>query len=397
MKQQLPFRRRKRNRGYTTRNHVQLLRGGAEFYATLRRLIDEARLSIHLQTYIFSDDETGTSIARALKEAAQRGVNVYVLVDGYASRDLAPEFVQSLQGAGVNFRFFQPLFKSDKFYFGRRLHHKVMVFDHHTALVSGTNIADRYDDRPDEPAWLDMGLCVTGEVVVELYNICCKLWNRDVTRANRLPLKKETVESELPQGASCPVRVLQNDWVRRKLQVWRTYSREFSNAEQSITIMCSYFLPGKTLRNRLAHATRRGVKVRVVLAGESDVVISKHAERYLYRWMLRHGIEIWEYQPTVLHAKVAVVDDSWLTIGSYNINDISTFASVELNLEVKDQALARQARSHIDCIIKEHCLRIDTTTFPIRLFSFRQLLQWTSYYTIRLLLLLSTFYFRQED
>jgi cardiolipin synthase A/B len=396
LKQQLPFRRRKRSRGYSTRNHVQLLRGGAEFFTTLKRLISEARLSIHLQTYIFSDDETGTSVAQALKEAAQRGVNVYVLVDGYASKDLAPGFVQSLQGAGVNFRFFQPLFKSDRFYFGRRLHHKVMVFDHHTALVSGTNIADRYDDLPDNPAWLDMGLCVTGEAVIELYNICCKLWNRDVSRANRLPLKTESVEEELTEGP-CKVKVLQNDWVRRKLQVWRAYNREFRNAEESITIMCAYFLPGETLRNRLVHARRRGVKVRVVLAGESDVVISKHAERYLYRWMLRHGIEIWEYQPTVLHAKVGVVDDDWLTIGSYNINDISTFASVELNLEVKDETLAQQTRAHIDRIIEQHCLRIDTTTYPIRLFSFRQLLQWMSYYTIRLLLTLSTFYFRQED
>ena len=396
MKQQLSLRRYIKLRNYTTRNEVKLLRGGSDFYTTLRRLIAEARLSIHLQTYIFGDDETGTSIAEALKEAAQRGVSVYVLVDGYASRGLSKEFIEDIRGAGVQFRFFQPLFKSRNFYFGRRLHHKVMVFDHHTALVSGTNIADRYDDRPDEPAWLDMGIKVEGEVAIELYNICCKLWNRDASRKNKLPLRKERVASELPKGP-CKVRVLQNDWVRRKLQVWRAYSRAFRLADESITIMCSYFLPGETLRRRLARASKRGVKVRVVLAGTSDVVISKHAERYLYRWMLRHNIEIWEYQPTVLHAKVAVADDEWLTLGSYNINDISTFASVELNLEVKEDDIALKARQHIDRIIKEHCVRIDTTTYPIRLLSFKQFIQWLSYYTIRFLLTLSTFYFRQED
>lgn len=387
---------RKKPVGFTTRNGVQLLHGGAEFFAVLKTLIAEARLSIHLQTYIFNDDQTGSEIAEALKAAARRGVNVYLLVDGYASRDLPPAFIESLEEAGVNFRFFQPLFKSDRFYFGRRLHHKVMVFDHRTALVSGTNIADRYNDLPGQPAWLDMALRVEGEAVVELYNICCKLWNKDVSRANRLPLKMEVVAGELPD-CECPVRVLQNDWVRRKLQVWRAYSREFRTAGKSITIMCSYFLPGKMLRKRLAQASRRGVKVRVVLAGTSDVAISKHAERYLYRWMLRHNIEIYEYQPTVLHAKVSVVDGDWLTLGSYNINDISTFASVELNLEVRDKDLALQAQREIDRVVREHCVHINTNTFPIKLFSFRQFKQWLAYFSIRLVLNLSTFYFRQED
>ena len=393
--QRLTLRKRKPV-GYTTRNGVQLLHGGAEFFAALEQLIAEARLSIHLQTYIFNDDETGTAIADALKAAARRGVSVYVLVDGYASRGLPAAFLEGLEEAGVNFRFFQPLFKSDRFYFGRRLHHKVIVFDHRTALVSGTNIADRYNDLPGQSAWLDMALRVEGEAVLELYNICCKLWNKDVTRANRLPLRKEAVAGDLPD-CQCTVRVLQNDWVRRKLQVWQAYSREFRTAGKSITIMCSYFLPGKMLRKRLAQASRRGVEVQVVLAGTSDVAISKHAERYLYRWMLRHNIQIYEYQPTVLHAKVSVVDGDWLTVGSYNINDISTFASVELNLEVRDGPLAVQAQTEIDRIIEEHCVHINTDTFPTHLFSFRQFKRWLAYFMIRLILNLSTFYFRQED
>lgn len=396
MAQQRLTLRRKKPVGFTTRNEVQLLHGGAEFFAHLKELIGGAKFSIHLQTYIFNDDQTGTAIADALKEAARRGVNVYVLVDGYASRGLPEAFIESLEEAGVNFRFFQPLFKSDRFYFGRRLHHKVIVFDHHTALVSGTNIADRYNDLPGQPAWLDMALQVEGEAVRELYNICCKLWNKDVSRTNRLPLRKESIDDALPEGP-CTVRVLQNDWVRRKLQVWQAYSREFRTASRSITVMCSYFLPGKALRKRLAQASDRGVKVRVVLAGVSDVTISKHAERYLYRWMLRHNIQIYEYQPTVLHAKVSVVDGDWLTVGSYNINDISTFASVELNLEVRDSRLAGQAQKEIDRVIEERCVHINTDTFPTQLFSFQQFKRWLAYFSIRLILNLSTFYFRQED
>lgn len=375
---------------------MQLLHGGSEFFNVLKELIAGARQSIHLQTYIFNDDQTGTEIANALKEAAGRGVSVYVLVDGYASRGLPAAFIESIEEAGVGFRFFQPIFKSDRFYFGRRLHHKVMVFDQRTALVSGTNIADRYNDLPGQPAWLDMALRVEGEAVLELYNICCKLWNKDVSRSNRLPLKTSVEPGDLPD-CQCSVRVLQNDWVRRKLQVWRAYSREFRTAGKNITIMCSYFLPGKALRKRLAHASSRGVQVRVVLAGTSDVAISKHAERYLYRWMLRHNIQIYEYQPTVLHAKVSVVDGDWLTLGSYNINDISTFASVELNLEVRDSLLAGQAQKEIDRVIEEHCLHMNTDTFPIRLFSFKQFKHWLAYFSIRLILNLSTFYFKQED
>jgi cardiolipin synthase A/B len=113
--------------------------------------------------------------------------------------------------------------------------------------------------------------------------------------------------------------------------------------------------------------------------------------------MLRHNIQIYEYQPTVLHAKVSVVDGDWLTVGSYNINDISTFASVELNLEVRDGPLAVQAQGEIDCIIEEHCVHINTDTFPTHLFSFQQFKRWLAYFMIRLILSLSTFYFRQED
>ena len=387
---------KKRTRGYTTRNRVQLVHGCGEFFGTLKRLIAEAHDSIHLQTYIFNDDQTGTAIAEGLKAAVGRGVAVYVLADGYASKDLSPDFIRALTDAGVHFRFFEPIFMSKSFYFGRRLHHKVVVVDHRFALVSGTNIADRYDDLPGYPAWLDMALLVEGQAVGELYEICRKIWNKDLSKKIHLPRKQVLEYHDIPED-TCTVKVLQNDWVRRLQQIWRAYNRQFQNAGENITIMCSYFLPGKTFRTRLARATRRGVKVRVVLAGTSDVAISKHAERYLYRWMLRHGIEIYEYQPTVLHAKVAVIDGEWLTIGSYNVNDISTYASVELNLEVRNKELAQQALADIDTLIARDCIRIDPARHPIRLFSFRQLLQWSSYYLIRVVLNLSTFYFKQEE
>ncbi|HET7898718.1 MAG TPA: phospholipase D-like domain-containing protein, partial [Flavisolibacter sp.] len=193
------------------------------------------------------------------------------------------------------------------------------------------------------------------------------------------------------------VRVLQNDWVRRKLEIYFTYHKLFKEAKQNITIVCSYFLPGLSLRRRLSNAVKSGVKVRVILASVSDVALTKHAERYLYKWLLRNGIEVYEYLPTVLHAKTAVVDDDFLMVGSYNINDLSAQASVELNLLVKDQKLATTAKAEIDQIMATKCLKIEASSESLRLLTFRQLWQFLCYHALRFTLTLGTFYFKQKE
>ncbi len=160
--------------------------------------------------------------------------------------------------------------------------------------------------------------------------------------------------------------------------------------------MCAYFLPGTTYKQILKNAVRRGVEVKVILAGQSDIKIAKNAERYLYRWMLRNGIKIYEYQPTVLHAKVAVADDNWLTVGSYNINDISAYASIELNLEVKNKLLAQELNTELLRITEHESEHINPEK-QLSIFSFTHIKQLLSYYTIRVMLKLSTFYFRQHE
>src|SRR6476619_4012028 len=130
---------------YTIRNKVRFIRGGDEYFNLLTNLIDSSIHSIHLQTYIFDDDETGSLIADAMINAAQRNVQVYLLADGYASRVMSRSFINRLQNSGIHFKFFEPLFRSKHFYFGRRLHHKVFVADGKHALVGGLNIANRYN------------------------------------------------------------------------------------------------------------------------------------------------------------------------------------------------------------------------------------------------------------
>jgi cardiolipin synthase len=205
----------------------------------------------------------------------------------------------------------------------------------------------------------------------------------------------------LPQNAvnrkgNCLVRICRNDWVKGREEIWRSYYRLFKNARQSITIMCSYFLPGSIFRRQLKLAVRRGVKVKVILAGLSDVKLAKHAERYLYRWMLRNRIEIYEYQPAVLHAKMAVADERFFTIGSYNINDISAYASIELNLEIKSKEFVQRVSGELEEIILRDCMQIDPHT-KINIYSLRHMVQMISYFLIRIILKLSTFYFRKQE
>jgi cardiolipin synthase len=160
--------------------------------------------------------------------------------------------------------------------------------------------------------------------------------------------------------------------------------------------MCSYFLPGRVLRKRLGLAAKRGVKVKLILAGPSDVMLAKYAERYLYRWMLRNKIEIYEYQPSVLHAKMMVVDDRWVTIGSFNVNNVSAYASMEMNFDVRNKPFASSVQKTMETIIEKDCIQVTRKSPVFNAGLFKQFIQKSSYELIRVILNLSTFYFKQE-
>src|SRR5689334_21109572 len=163
---------------FTSRNRISLVHSGDDYFSLLLKMIEQARLTIHFQVYIYENDETGQKVAKALETAARRGVSVYLHVDGYASQKLHGEFRHDLEKAGVHFKFFQPLLKSRHFYFGRRLHQKVFVVDSIYSLVGGLNIGDRYNDVPGEQPWDDVALYVEGEVSYQLHLICKAMWRR---------------------------------------------------------------------------------------------------------------------------------------------------------------------------------------------------------------------------
>jgi cardiolipin synthase len=369
---------------YYLHNKVEYVEQGRAFFRVLKSMIDGAKDSIHLQTYIFEDDETGRFIGNALAAAAKRGVAVYVLVDGYASQKLSGTFLADIREAGVRFRLFSPFFKSRHFYFGRRLHHKIVVVDGETALVGSMNIADKYNDVGDEKAWLDRALHIKGDVAPELQRICVRFWEGKKWRMLRKRKAATPSDKKFPESYQTPVRVRQNDWINRKGQATRTYFQIFHSAKKYICVVCSYVLPDSTLRAQLERAAKRGVEIYFVLAGTSDVKVVKTAERYLYRWMFRNKMKLYEYQPAVLHVKMAIADDEILTLGSYNLNNLSAYASVELNVDVRDSELVRIVRDDISKVIQKDCIVVPLEDYMTRLFSWKQFMRWCAYVVTRI-------------
>jgi len=381
---------------YTSNNKVELIRGGRDYFDLLVKLINHAEESIHLQSYIFDDDETGRLVADALKAAAARNVQVYLLTDGYASQVMSRHFIKELKAAGIHFRFFEPFFKSKYFYFGRRMHHKVFVADAKFALIGGINIANRYNDLPGKPAWLDFSLYEEGEVAKELCVLCWKTWNGFGANMGITPCERIQLSYNYEPDQSCKAKMIRNDWVRHKNEISAAYIHMFRNAHSHITILCSYFLPGKIIRRLLKNAAARGVKIKVIIAGRSDIMLAKRAERWMYDWLLRNNIELYEYQPSILHAKVATCDDELMTIGSYNINNISAYASIELNMEVQNGRFVTGVQQILDTIIQNDCISITRERHKKSKNIFTQFTRWVSYQFIRVMFYIITFYYKQN-
>jgi cardiolipin synthase len=383
--------------GYTHHNKVRLIRGGADYFPTLVQLIDKATNTIHLQTYIFDGDETGRIVSAALLRAAARQVRIFILLDGYASQHLPDEIIDSWKAAGIHFRWFWPLFKSRHFYLGRRMHHKVVVIDASYGMAGGINISDRYNDIDGQPAWLDRALLVEGQAALKLHIICRDMWTKAYWKLDRQDKDKSfTRLPGITPDQECLVRVRRNDWVQGLNQVSRSYIEMFRQARSHIIILSAYFMPGSVGRKNMAHAARRGVSIRIIVGAVSDVKIARLAEQYMYRWLFRNGIEVYEYQGTVLHGKMAAYDGIWMTNGSYNVNRISAYASVELNMDVRNNEFAASVESDLEGIIRDHCIRIDPANYFRNHHWLQRLRQWAAYETIRMIFFLFTFYFKQE-
>jgi cardiolipin synthase len=358
---------------------LELLRSGNGFFRTLRDTIDSATKEIHFQTYIFDPDRTGQQVLESLKAAAHRGVKVYLMLDAYGSSRFRGKQINEMVKAGVEIQFYGRLFHAGWFHLGRRLHRKVVVVDGKTAIVGGINISDKYDRLDDRSPWLDYAVLAEGPIAGRLQLVCRKRWMNIRTRRKTLRIRQEatvhTQEEEVPYD----VRVTRNDFLRKRNEIAVSYRQAIRESRQSLVIVGGYFLPGGKVRRLLRAARRRGVEVRLLLAAKSDVMISVYARQYLYSWMLRNGIRVFEYLPSNVHGKVLVADNYFVSIGSYDLNNLSTYSNIELNLEVKDGRFAGQVATELDSVIRSHCREVDTETWKRNDSRWNRLRCWFSY------------------
>ncbi len=329
---------------------LRLIHSGCDFFDTLEALVQSAQKTVHLQTYIFEEDETGKRVAQALMVAAKRGVEVFVVVDGYGSQGLSQKFVAELVLSGIHFRFFSPFFSFQNIYIGRRLHHKVLVVDAQTALIGGINIADKYRGTASGPPWLDYAVLLEGSICEQAQNICERIFDKKFKR------KRFVKAVQIENGdVDFSVNIRQNDRLRRKKEICDSYLRAIGNAKSTVHIVASYFLPGKKLRNAIAKAARRGVEVHIILAGISDVPMFQSATAHLYDALFRDKIKIHAYKKSVLHGKVAAIDNRWATVGSFNLNHLSAYGSIELNVDVQNAPFASALKKHLEEVIATDC------------------------------------------
>jgi len=367
---------------YRGGHSIELLRSGENFFSVCERVIDSAKQYIHFQTYIVDDDETGRRITDSLIRASERGVRVYFLLDAYGGNSFSKELIDKVEKAGILFRLFSPGLISKDFQLSLRLHHKVILADGDTVIIGGMNIADRYHGKKDSKEWLDFAILINGPECAHVLFILKRLWNKAfIPRGER---SRETMHHPLHFEQDVKLKILQNNWYRNKIEILKSYRSALKHAQYRMTIFASYFLPGRNERRLLRNASRRGVDIKIVLSAESDAPVFKRATNFLYDFILRNNITIYEYLPSNLHAKVATVDGNWVTIGSYNMNHLSDYGSIEMNADILDVHFAEEFEKILLDIIEKDCRQVTFEEYKKRKTWLFQLTDWFSYQMIRI-------------
>ena len=345
---------------------LRLLQNGTEYFPQLCADIDAAQHSIYLETYIFNADETGRMVADALQRAAARGVVVRVLLDGYGSAELPQSWLEELREARVEVLWFRreisPFTLSrSRMRRLRRLHRKLAVMDGEVAFVGGINIINDVpeNDGSSFPR-LDYAVRVQGVMAGEIHVAMRQLWGL-VSWANFRRRGKELKRfllNKATRAATPNITLLLRDNFRHRHDIESAYLKAIAGAQREVIIANAYFLPGRVFRLALIEVAQRGVRVVLLLQGRVEYRIQHYATHALYDQLLAGGIEIYEYQPSYLHAKVAVVDGQWATVGSSNIDPYSLLLAREANLGVQDAGFAGELRANLLDAIANEAVRV---------------------------------------
>lgn len=331
-------------------NQVRLLQGGGEFFPALIEACDAARFEIHLETYIFNADASALGVRDALVRAARRGVRVRVLIDGVGSRDLPADWLAVMREAGVAVLVYRPLVAGWRAnpHSLRRLHRKIAVVDAVVAFVGGINLIDDFAPvRLPEPR-LDFSVEVRGPLLAPIHAGVRRLWRLVALTQLRTARREPRVQPSWPTNGRVRAAFVVRDNFAHRRDIERGYLAALALARREVCIANAYFLPGRRFRKLLRHAAARGVRVRLLVQGHTDHPFFQTAARALYRDLLAAGVAIHEHHAGELHAKVAVIDGRWATVGSSNIDPFSLLLAREANVVVDDAEFAQALQQRLD-------------------------------------------------
>ena len=348
-------------------HHLQLLEGSREFFPALVAAIDAARAEVLLETYIFDFTDGAAEVAYALERAARRGVDVRVVVDGFGTPEVPPPWQARLDFAGVQWGVYSRPGLLGLLVPGqwRRLHRKLCVVDGEVGFCGGINILDDFHDPNHGPLAsprLDFSMRIVGPLVGEMHGTMVRQWSRIAALGNlkkarwtgALQLLRSVGAGRQPApnvpshgDPNARAALLLRDNLRHRAVIERAYLRAIGHARQEVIIANAYFVPGGRLRRALAAAAKRGVQVNLLLQGRYEYFMQYYAARPVFGALLGARVQIHEYAPSFLHAKVAVVDGHWATVGSSNLDPLSLLLAREANVVVDDARFAERLRSRL--------------------------------------------------
>ena len=406
------------NRALRPDHRLTLLKGSEAMFPAMVEAIVAARAQVLLETYIFRFDRSVLDVAQALEQAAARGVTVRVVVDGVGTGDVPAEWQQRWRAAGVQWAVFNPaqgwrLLLPERW---RRMHRKLCVVDGQTAFCGGINLLDDFFDpnhgELDQPRF-DFAVRVTGPLVADVHDTMTRLWARlqvarearerdfeGALKAVRIAALAGTdmgtaepasVTRERAAGQGALASLVLRDNVRFRRSIEGIYRVAIAQARSEILIANAYFIPGVQLQRALLRAAKRGVRITLLLQAKYEYFMQYHASRAVYGVMLNAGIRIIEYEPSFLHAKVAVMDSdngALATVGSSNLDPLSLLLAREANVFVRDDAFAAELRAHLVDAIEHQGRRVDPAEHQRRPLVTRGL-TWVAYALMRMLLLVS--------
>ncbi len=322
-------------------NRVQLLHEGGETFRAMWKAIDSARRTIHLETYILRNDQAGQECGQHLMAKAREGVSVRVIYDSFGSLALDPAYLMQLRNAGVRLLEYHPVAPwRPRWAWGRRDHRKILVIDSAQAFTGGVNISDEHAPIADGGSgWHDCHVAVQGPAAYELDRLFRAVWFKESRQWISLADYPESL------AGNSLVWVAANHEFLHRHRIRRAYVNALRAARREVLITNAYFLPDHVIRRALIAAARRGVEVKVLVQGISDVPSVWHAGRHLFDQLLRGGVRLFEWPGPVLHAKTAVADGLWCTVGSYNMDHRSLRHNLEVNLHILDHELAADMRA----------------------------------------------------